>query len=316
VALMRTVQDVTFGVTSQLVYFDAPEGRASSVTSASVFIWDVSDDDTAESAIGSPSVETNPNTTIDAASGWGQTDPRILNVTATTGMTADRTFLVTGADGFKEWFDVAEIDSGNSVTARHPLHNAYASADTVQSTRLQATIDSTWVADESNLLGDDIGPNPHYRIRWVYVVGGVTYVADSYFNLVRYAARHGVRPQDIEAMLPGWLDDLPTDHRNTQGRALIDEAYRAVRFDIRKIDLAAANIAESEVIDELVRYKAIALRAYTGLLRGGGSAEAMQASRLQYQDQLDSLLRIVSRVPVRDSTGAATPVIAIGLSRR
>ncbi len=312
---MRSIQDITFDITGQTVYFDCPEGRPSSVTSASVFGWDVSDDDTAEAAIGSPSVETNPNTTIDAASGWGQTDPRVLNVTATTGFAVDRSYLVTGADGFKEWFDCSEIDSGNSVTARHPLHNAYASADTVQSTRIQATIDSTWVVDETNLR-DDAGANPHYRIRWQYVVSGVTCVADSYFNLVRYAAKHGVRPQDIEAMLPGWLDSLPSDHRNTQGRALIDEAYRAVKLDVRKIDLAAANIAESEVIDELVRYKAIALGEFAKLMTGGGDVVAVQASRQQYQEQLDALLRIVSRAPIRDTTGAATPVLAVGLSRR
>ena len=313
---MRSVQDIVFNVTGQSVYFDCPEGRPSSVTSASVYLWDVSDDDTAEAAIGAPAVETNPNTTIDAASGYGQTDARVLNVTATTGFAVDRSYLVTGADGFKEWFDCSEIDSGNSVTSRHPLHNAYASADTVQSTRITAAIDATWVADETNLIGEDVGPNPMYRVRWVYVVGGVTYVADSYFNLVRYASKHGVRPQDIEAMLPGWLDTLPSDHRNSQGRVLIDEAYRAVKLDVRKIDLAASGIAESEVVDELVRYKAVALGEYCKLLAGGGDAQAVLVSRQQYQDQLDGLLRIVSRVPIRDTTGAATPVTAIGLSRR
>lgn len=313
---MRTQQDVLFGITGQTIYLDAPEGRPSSVTSCSVFRWDVPDDDTAESAVATPAVETGPSTTIDAASGYGQSDARILNVTATTSGVVDRTYLVTSADGAKEWFTVAEIDSGNSFTARHPLHNAYASADTVQSTRMTAAVDATWVADETNLIGEDVGANPMYRVRWVYVVGGVTYVADSYFNLVRYASKHGVRPQDIEAMLPGWLDTLPSDHRNSQGRVLIDEAYRAVKLDVRKIDLAASGIAESEVVDELVRYKAVALGEYCKLLAGGGDAQAVLVSRQQYQDQLDGLLRIVSRVPIRDTTGAATPVTAIGLSRR
>ena len=46
---MRDVQSVTFDVTGQTVYFDAPEGRPSSVTSATVYLWDASDDATAES---------------------------------------------------------------------------------------------------------------------------------------------------------------------------------------------------------------------------------------------------------------------------
>ena len=313
---MRSVQDIVFNVTGQSIYFDCPEGRPSAVTSASVFLWDGSDDDVAESAIGAPAVETNPNTTIDAASGYGQSDARILNVTATTGFAIDRSYLVTGADGFKEWFDCSEIDSGNSVTARHPLHNAYASADTVQSTRITAAIDATWIADDSNLTTDDVGANPMFRVRWQYVVGGVTCVADSYFNVVRYAGKHGVRPQDIEAMLPGWLDTLPSDHRNSQGRALVDDAYRSVKLDLRKVDLAASGIAESEVVDELVRYKTVALGERVKLLAGGGSAEAVSVTKKDYQDQLDALLRVVSRVPIRDSSGASTPVISAPAWRR
>ena len=313
---MRTVQDIAFDVASQTIYYDAPEGRPSSVTSATVYRWDMSDDGDAESAIGSASVETNPNTTIDADSGYGQADARKLNVAATTGFARERSYLVTSADGLREWFEVEEIDSGNYVIAKHPLHNAYATADTVQSTRISATVDSTWVADETNLLGDDVGPNPHYRVRWVYVVSGVSYVADTYFNLSRYVSKHGVTPQDIEVMAPGWLDSLPTDHRADQGRKLIDNAHREVKIDFHQIDLAASAIAEAEIIDELTRYKTIELGEWARYMKGGiEEAQANAASR-RYQTRLDSLSRIVSRVPVRDSTGAATPVVATGLTRR
>jgi hypothetical protein len=315
---MRSVQDIYFDVTSQLVYLDATEGRPTSVTSVDVYPWDASDEQTPEDAVGSGSVETSPSTTIDAASGYGQTDPRKLNVTATTGFVVGRSYLVTSADGLYEWFTCSEIDPGNYVIAAHPLHNAYASADTVQSTRIQATIDSTWVADSSNLTADEVGPNPMYRVRWVYVVGGVTHVADSYFNLVRYAGRHGVLPQDIEDMYPGWLDRLPTDHRNDQGRRLIADAYRGVKIDLHQIDMTASAVAESEVVDELVRYKAIELGESAKFLGGGSGVDPERAklAAQRYTQRLDSLLRIVARVPVRDETGAATPVIAVGLTRR
>ena len=42
---MRTVQEIVFGVTGQLVYFDCPEGRPSSVESVQLFYWDATDDD-------------------------------------------------------------------------------------------------------------------------------------------------------------------------------------------------------------------------------------------------------------------------------
>jgi hypothetical protein len=312
---MRTVLDILFGEASQTIYHDAAEGRPSSVTSVAVYPWDGSDDGTAESAItGSGSVETDPNTTIDAASGYGQTDARKLNVTATTGFAVDRTYLANTADGAKEWFDVAEIDSGNHVIARHPLHNAYASADTVQSTRITATIDSTWVADESNLI-DSAGPNPMYRVRWEYVVGGVTYVADSYFNLVRYVGKHGVRPQDMDALHPQWLDSLPTDHRNNQGRTLIDDAYRAVKMDLHAVWTDDSMVANAEVVDELTRYKALELGALANAMRGNDSGR-YEFAKSAYQSRLDSLVRITPKVPIRDTTGAAANVNPIGISRR
>lgn len=311
---MRTIQDVLFDITGQSLVFDCPEGRPSSVTSVSIFPWDSSDDANSEwSATGE--VETNPNTTIDAASGYGQSDPRILNVAATTGFAADRTYLVTSADGAKEWFDVAEVDSGVSVTARHPLHNAYAAADTVQSTRITASVSDAWAADESNLR-DDAGPNPHYRVRWVYVVGGVTYVADAYFNLVRYAGRHGVLPQNVESLAAGWMNSLPTDHRANQGRTLIDDAYRAVKFDLHAIWTDDAMVAHTEIVDELTRYKALELGEFAKILAGGGDSTAYQVSRDAYQLRFDSLSRIANKTPTRDSTGAATVRPAMPLSRR
>lgn len=311
---MRTAQDIYYDVTGQSLVFDAPEGRPSSVTSVEIFPWDASDDDTSEwSATGS--VETNPNTTVDADSGDGQSDARKLNVAATTGFAVGRTYLTTSADGLKEWAEVLEIDSGNYIIARHPLHNAYTTADTVQSTRITAAVDSTWVADETNLR-DDAGPNPHYRVRWVYVVNGVTYVHDSYFNLVRYAGTHGVLPQDVEALVPQWLDSLPTDHRANQGRTLISDAYTAVKLDLHSVWTDDAMVANTEVIDELTRYKVVELGEFAKIMAGGGDIERHQLAKVAYQSRFDALKRITDKVPTRNVDGAATQRTALGISRR
>jgi hypothetical protein len=311
---VRSVADILFDVTGQTLYLDCVEGHPSAVTSVDIFPWDASDDASSEwTATGA--VETNPNTTIDAASGYGLADARLLYVAATTGFAVDRSYLVTGADGFKEWFGVAEIDSGNSITARHPLHNAYASADTVQSTRITATVDATWVADSGNLR-DDAGPNPHYRVRWVYVVAGVTYVADTYFNLVRYAGKHGVRPQDVDGIAPQWLDGLPTDYRASQGRPLIDEAYRAVKLQLHAIWTDDAMVSNTDIIDELTRYKALELGEFSKILAGGGDANAYAVARDAYQRHFDSLSRITNKAPIRDTSGAAQERPALGLTRR
>lgn len=312
---MRPVQDIVFGVASQVVYFDAPEGRPSAVTSASVFAWNASDDSTAESAIGAGSVEAG-STTLDDDAGPSETDPNNIPLTATADFSVGRAYLVTGAAGLKELVELESIVSGVSARAKHPLHNNYANGATFQNTRIKATVDSTWIADTTNLNTDDVGANPMYRVRWVYVVAGVSYVADTYFNVVRYASRHGVSPQDIEVMFPNWMDMLPTDHRSDQGRRLIEDAYREVRIDMHQVDLSSSSVAESEVVDELVRYKAVEMGEWAKFLSVGGDTAKADESRKRYQTRLDSLIRIVSRVPVRDNTGAATAIVAQGLTRR
>jgi len=226
-------QDIAFGVASQTLYHDCMEGRPSSVTSVSVFAWDVGDDGTAESATtGSASVD-SVNTTFDAASGKSQADPTLLNLAATTSLVLGREYLATNDKSQHEWVDIQRITSAASALARTPMYYDY-SADgnsTLVGTRISITVDSTWVAD-STQISDAVLHHPGYRVRWVYVVSGVTYVATTYFDLTRVPAAHTVRATSIERLLPGFINALPRGHRDDQGRALIDEAYRQFRIDL------------------------------------------------------------------------------------
>lgn len=311
---MRTVQDILFGVSSQSLTFDAPEGRPSSAPSVSVHAWNASDDADDEFSLDG-AVEANPNTTLDGAAGSSQSDPRNIPLTATTGIAVGRTYLVTGADSIKEWAEVEAVTSTESVTARHPLHNDYASGASFVSTRITASVDDAWAADDANII--ETAANPMYRVRWVYVVGGVTYVADTYFNLVRYGARHGVTPQDIEAVYNGWLDSLPTDHRSDQGRKLIDEAYRKVKLDLHSLNIDDATVAEAEILDELVRLRTIERTEWAQFISGGSSDQSRHlAARKEYQEPLDALVRLASKIPIRDATGAAQETTALGLTVR
>lgn len=314
---MRTVADIVFGVTGQVLVFDAPEGRPSSVTTVEVFRWDSGDDDDAELATsGAAAVEANPNTTTDAAAGASQTDPRRIPLTSTAGIVADRTYLLIGADLLKEWTDILELDATDAAFARHPLHNDYAIGTTFVSTRMSVAIDATWAADETN-LDPSAGANPMYRVRWVYVVAGVTYVADTYFNLVRYAARHGVTPENVENMRAGWLDALPVDHRRDQGRRLIDEAYREVKIDLAGVELDDAAIAESEIVDELVRFKTIERTEWSRFLASSDADQTRhKAAEEQYGKRLDSFLRLTTKVPIRDVDGSAARGSATRFTRR
>lgn len=315
---VRTVQDITLGVAAQTLFYDATEGRPSSVTSVEVQRWDSSDDADPEAATtGAAAVETNPNTVTDAAAGASQANPRKVPVAATTGVAADRTFLLSDPDGHKELVVVRDFDAADAVYARHPLHNDYAIGSTFVSTRMSIVVDTTWCSDDGN-IDDSSGPNPMYRVRWVYVVAGVTYVADTYFNLVRYAGKHGVTPADVDNFCPGWLNRLPTDHKVDQGRRLIDEAFRGVKLDLAGVDVDEAAIAESELVDELVRYKTVELTEFQKFITGPSSTDATRwkAAEGRYVARLNAFVRLVPRAPIRGTTGAAGAGQKIGLTRR
>jgi len=296
--------DILFNVPGQSLWFDAPEGRPSAILASIVYEATAADDSQAEDAkSGSPAIEATPNTTFDAASGDGQAEPRQLNLTATTGAAIGRVYLATNALGESERVEVAAISSGAYVIAREPLQNAYAAADAFVTTRITQPLSSEWLADTGNLSGE-IDPNPRYRWRLVYVVASTTHVHDLYFDVVRYAARHDVTPLDVDRRAPGWIDRLPTHYRDDQGRALIDEAYRAIKFDLYNLSTPDQSIRNREAVNELV------------LLRSIDMVHQDDRSARMYQDRLAQLIAWAKVSVSTDSTGASSPADARPLWRR
>jgi len=305
---MNDAQDILYGVTSQTLVFDAPEGRPSSVTSMDVFPMTSGDDATAEPALGAAAVETNPNTTVDATSGYGETDPRKVNLTATTGIAIGRSYLLTNiTSGESEWVEVVEIVSADYVLAREPLLNSYPTSSTFVSTRISATVDSTWVADSTNIT-DDLDPNPGYRCRVQYVVASQTYVHHVEFDLVRYQGRHTVTPVDMVRFHPGWNHELPTYHQPDGGKQLIAEAYKQVKWDLHAAGHADEGLRSIEGVNQLVKHKAWVL-----LARGQGE-QMLELARREYQAQLDRLVQVTNRLPMAtDASGAGNDVAAHGI---
>jgi len=297
--------DILYNVTGQEVYLDAPEGRPSSVTSVTVYGMSTGDDGTTESALGSPSVESNPDTTFDALSGEGTSDPTICNLASITGINVSdgvnrQPYLASNDSGQSEWVEVVETGTG-LVKTRHPLLNSYGVGGSFESVRITATVDSTWVADTTNLT-DDLDPNPGYRVRWVYVVDSVSYVRDAYFDLVRYKGLHSVRAKDIDNLSPGWLDSLPPEHIADRGAALVDTAYEDLTFDLMESDIPDEMLRNRDVVNQLVIRKAIALAEEAKIFGGGGSIQAYEIAMDRYQGRLNKLIKITNRTATATNT--------------
>lgn len=310
-------QEVTFNVTGQTLVFDCPEGRPSSVTSVAVHENFDGDDATAETATtGAASVETNPNTTFAAAGGVSQSDPKAIAVTAATGITRGRKYMVENASDETETVEVASIAS-TAVRTRTPLRNDYATTTGLfYSTRISIGVNSTWVADSNNISADG-DPNARYRVRWEYVVGGVTYVRATYFDLVRYAAKYTVSGSDIDAMFPGWLDSLPIDDQEDEGARVIKSAWREVKMDLHAHGKAAMSARNQSVIDILIAYKANVVARRSSMSTGAAITRDMFAVVVEEYERTFNRLITQPKIPFsNDSGGGGKPAQRLPLWRK
>jgi len=256
---MNSNTRIVFNVTGQTLALRVLQGRPSSGT-FKVFTDSAGDDDVVQFE-GTATVE-NVSTTVDATSGAGQANPQKINLTATTNITIGRKYLISEASK-SEWVEPIEIVSADYVIARHPLVNAYTTAATFVGTTMTATVDSTWVADEG-FISDLTDPNPDYRVRWSYVVGGVTYLAYTFFDLVRSEIGHGVDIDDLDAFAPGLVDTMPMDYKVEQGRPLLEAAWRMVRARLRNPAISTDALRDAELVDDLVIREALVLLAMGG----------------------------------------------------
>lgn len=297
-AQVISTQDVAFGVTGQSLIFDCPDGRPSAVESVTVYEADADDTSSAETATtGSGSVDANPNTTLSIAAGIGDSS---VAVTSATGFAVDRRYLLSAAAGYREEIEVAGI-VGSVIALRHPLINAYPiTTSTVVTTRCSISVLDAWAVETGN-VSTACSPNPRYRVRWVVTLDGATQVFDRYLDLVRYPARHGVSPLDVERRFPGWLDGLPIDFREDQGRAVIDRAWQALKADLYQDNKADQALRNSELVAELVIVRAMLLRNEDAFLAGALDATRVELARQLYTQRYNSAIR--SPVAPLDTSG-------------
>ena len=257
--MSRSVTDIAFAVTSQTLSHRVMEGKPTSATFA-VFNDFAGDDDTAEFSGTATVVDVDHQ--VDVACGASSADPQQVKLDATTNINTSTKYLLSEASK-KEWVQPIEIVSADSVRVRHPLRNDYTTAATFVGTTITAAVDSTWVADESN-LSDHLDSNPSYRVRWEIVVSGVTYVQYSFFDLVRTPITHQIDLDDLNDRAPGLVDSCPTEYRIEQGRPLIDAAWKSVRARLSAMNVDTDALRNDEITDELT-----ILRALNLLARGG-----------------------------------------------
>lgn len=304
----RTTTDVVFDVTGQTVSYRVMQGRPTSAT-FDVF-HDYADDNSTALFSGTATVD-SVSTVVDASSGPSQTDPHKINLTATTGIVTTGTKYLISEAGRSEWVSPVHIVSADYIRARHPLKNDYTNAATFVGTTITAAIESTFVA-EIGKLSDPLDHGPSYRVRWEILVGGVTTVAYSYFDLVRAAVTHQVDIDDINARAPGLADSLPTEYMFEQGRPLVDAAWRAVQADLATLRIDTDAIRDDQILDELLILRALNVLATGGWrpLSFGTIGDYIAATQAQYDRFLEKNFQAVLSRRIGVGTGGGAEVKA------
>ena len=313
---MKASQDIIFGVAGQVLVWDAPEGRPTGTPTAQVFLLGTGDDGTAQDALdGDPEIDA-VSTTVDAASGYGEANPRRLNVASTTGVVPDRSYLVTSADGLNEWVDVIEVDdAGEFVTARYPMANPFTSGDAFVGTRLTVPLKTLWVSDKNKLTGGR-DPLPGYRVRWLYTVGGVDHVHDAYFDLVRYVGGHTLKALDVDREYPGIAGMGPGFHRTDGYKALLDQAYERVRWDLTDVGTDDNAIMDQDALNRATLLSFGVVVARSRVLQGADQ-RLLELAQADYEGFMNKILRSSARVATAvDSSGSGAKVSTEGLWAR
>ena len=245
--MARRLSVVYYGVLGQSLTFRVPQGRPDSATFA--VRRNYTTDEGAVEFQGAATVNT-VNTTIGAASGQGQTDPRLVTLASSSNVASGSLYLISEA-GLTELVEILSVPSGTTVRARFPLQNTYSTAATFAGVTLSAAVDATWISNLAN-VSDLSDTTPDYRVMWTIVVGGATVIAYSLFDVVRQDVRAHVDIGDVDARAFGLVDSLPLDYRPDRGRGLIDGAWRAVRSHMFASGISPEGWRDGEALDELV----------------------------------------------------------------
>jgi hypothetical protein len=306
-------QEVIFNLAGQSFFYDPPEGQATGTPTVQVFSTGTDDDGTAETATtGSCSVDAVA-TTISAQADAGAVT---LSLTDATGVAKGRRYLLAGTNGLTETVEVLGV-TGLIATLRQPIINTFAAA-TFKGTRISIAVNAAWVATKAKItdvLGevwrttvatpDDWAPGAAgYRLRWSYTVGGIAMIGVSYADLVRYQAKNLVNALDVDRRFPGWIDRIPIDYRADQGLAFIEDAHYAVKLDALADGQMLRRVRNTEVLRELVLYRANLLSVEAGVTASGVGIDALNVARELYRQRYDQLIR-EPKVPV-DNTGGGS----------
>lgn len=248
--MSNRVTEIVFNRTGQTVELYPPEAHLGIPSNMTAYVYKgTSSDDNASEFAPTVSVDTL-STTLTSDAGQGQTNRSRLNVTSSTGAAIGRLLLLDNGKGQREIIDPILVTTG-IVDSAVDLNYDYTTAlSTLKGIRMTFPVDSTWVADEGNVL---TAGTPSYRVAWQYTIASTVYNYQTYLRLVRKQFKHSLTIHDVLERNPELLAKLPAAERGNAARRLINATEDQLRAAIRAEGYEPSQIQDTETIDELMR---------------------------------------------------------------
>jgi hypothetical protein len=271
---MNKRQSLVYGQTGQEVEFYAPEWVRGVPTGTPTYsIWEALDSNDNDAELSGNGTIDSVSTTVDQTSGWSQANRRRLYVAATTSTVRGRPLVLANANGQRELVTPDAIASADYIDLSADLAYDYPiTTSTLKGLRMSFVIDSTWIADESNLSS----PTTPYRVLWTYTIDSVTYRSWTYFDVVRQRKMHSLTVDDLVEL---WPDLRGQDWGEQRGQGFapqLDAAFERIEFDARMHKVDPNQLRDQQGFDELMRSAAIWMIARTGTVPAGRDVEAFQ----------------------------------------
>lgn len=244
----------------QRVWFYPRQGRPTATPSVAI----KSDAGTTIAAASTTGVTQDAvNTTVSTASAAGDDT---LTLTAVTSIEWRQTYLVTNAALQQEWVRVKGVNASTKVvTLDEPLVFAHDTAATFVGTRFYRTLTASEVDELVEL----------YRARAEYVVGGLNYIQEIPFDVVKTPLENPLTVEFLRRRRPDIMAFEPASSRGSDFADFRELAWEEVKRGIRQAGWRPGLVRTPEDIDEwaIAEFDLLARKNGVSIILPGWDAE-------------------------------------------
>ena len=296
--------ELIYGLTGQTMRLIPPEWSAGVPSSLALSVWPGTvGNDQAADWTATPTLDT-ASTTVNVASGASQTYRNRAYLASLANLAVGKTYRIANSAGQAELVTVKNLCTTYVELDQDLLYDYAVTTSTFAGIEVSATVDPTWVADSSNLLGPEAAS---YRCLWTYTINSIVRKHWTYARLVRQRWQSIISLADLRDFEPDIAYSEPPDLRCEACARLIAAAESVVRVDIIAAGYRPESIQDAEVLRMLLIEQARLIAARRGNPPPGRDPEAFVVEQsARYQSLLDRTIRVSLAVPVTQNTTGAT----------